>query len=130
KVIDIDDSSGQGNFSLIEHTVPANGEVTLAVTGFGDLVGGLPGGEHTQNGPYTLKLTLKSLSADFNMSGAVTADDLAVWAGAIGPSAAADADFDFDSDGADFLVWQRQFGNGPLASAVPEMETSLLAGVG
>ena len=46
---------------------------------------------------------------------------------AYGVNALADADRDGDSDGADFLTWQRQFGAGaqPLASsqAIPEPAT-------
>jgi hypothetical protein len=49
--------------------------------------------------------------ADFNNSGGpVNGADLAVWQGAYGANANADADGDGDSDGRDFLIWQRQFG--------------------
>ena len=49
-------------------------------------------------------------AADFNNTGGVNAADLAVWKTAFGANANADADDDNDSDGADFLRWQRQFG--------------------
>jgi hypothetical protein len=51
--------------------------------------------------------------ADFNQDSFVNGLDLAAWTGAFGLSDAADADNDNDSDGADFLVWQRS-----MASAV------------
>ncbi len=125
--IDIDDNSGVGNFSLIDGMVPANGRLTLAVTGFGDLVSGLPAGEHTQNGTYQLRVILPGLlSADFNGSGAVDGADLALWKGAFGKTIAADADRDYDSDGADFLAWQRQRGAASSAGAVPEPPSSML----
>ena len=49
-------------------------------------------------------------AADFNNRGGVTASDLALWKTAFGVNAIADSDDDNDSDGADFLRWQRQFG--------------------
>jgi hypothetical protein len=49
-------------------------------------------------------------AADFNGVGGVNAADLALWKTAFGVNATADADGDNDSDGADFLRWQRQFG--------------------
>ncbi|RIK78126.1 MAG: hypothetical protein DCC67_11915 [Planctomycetota bacterium] len=48
-------------------------------------------------------------AADFN-GGGVAADDLATWKAAYGAAASGDADRDGDSDGADFLRWQRQYG--------------------
>lgn len=51
-----------------------------------------------------------SLTADFNNSGTVDADDLAIWKGAYGLTNAADANGDGVTDGGDFLAWQRNFG--------------------
>jgi hypothetical protein len=49
------------------------------------------------------------LPADFNADGAVNAADLAVWRTTFGKlPATADADHDGNTDGADFLAWQRQ----------------------
>lgn len=71
----------------------------------------------------------EDLPGDFNNDGAVDSDDLAVWKTAFGATAGADADGDLDSDGQDFLAWQRNFGrswedfvapNIPTAAAVPE----------
>ena len=50
------------------------------------------------------------LAADFNQDGKVDELDLAQWQGDYGIDAESDADFDGDTDGADFLIWQRQFG--------------------
>ncbi len=50
-----------------------------------------------------------------------------------GVDAGADADFDVDTDGADFLAWQREFtGSGPLAASViiPEPAGIILFGLG
>ena len=63
-------------------------------------------------------------AADFNDDGRVTDPDLGVWKTAFNSTAFGDADGDGDSDGADFLVWQRQLGSGvpatPTAAPVPE----------
>lgn len=70
-------------------------------------------------------------AADFTGDGLVNADDLAAWRDAFGPTNAADADDDGDSDGADFLIWQRTAGMNPGGSpgvaAVPEPSTATLA---
>ncbi len=52
--------------------------------------------------------------ADFNNSGGpVDSADLVKWQGDYGTNAGSDADGDGDSDGRDFLIWQRTFGQGP-----------------
>ena len=61
--------------------------------------------------------------ADFNLDGYVDAADLSWWSGAYGTSNAGDADHDGDTDGSDFLIWQREFTGSPApldAVAVPE----------
>jgi len=69
------------------------------------------------------------LPGDFNNDGEVDGADLTVWKTAFGTTAGADADGDLDSDGQDFLAWQRNLGlswedfvapNIPTAAAVPE----------
>jgi hypothetical protein len=65
--------------------------------------------------------------ADFNDDTFVDAADLAIWKGALGSTAAGDADGDLDSDGEDFLVWQRQLGPQGGVAAVPEPATFGLA---
>jgi hypothetical protein len=62
-------------------------------------------------------------SADFNSSGQVNADDLSLWKTGFGMSTGAvringDADADADVDGADFLLWQRQYTGAASAQAV------------
>ena len=66
--------------------------------------------------------------ADFNDDGDVDSVDLGIWKDSFGPSALGDADGDLDSDGQDFLLWQRQL-TGSGISAVPEPTTLYLAAV-
>jgi hypothetical protein len=75
--------------------------------------------------------------ADFNEDTFVNAADLAMWKGAFGLNANGDADGDNDSDGADFLVWQRNFGatsslpaGAGTFAAVPEPGAALAAIIG
>lgn len=53
------------------------------------------------------------LPADFDGSGVVDQSDKDQWESDYGMNAGSDADGDGDSDGADFLIWQRQFGQAP-----------------
>jgi hypothetical protein len=74
------------------------------------------------------------LPTDFNESGTVDGDDLAIWKMSFGTDPGADADGDGDSDGEDFLAWQRDLNiaGGPavgLASAVPEPSTVVVMGM-
>ncbi len=78
-------------------------------------------------------LVNSTLEADFNNDGLVDTADLALWQTGFGTAGGAgrtdgDADGDLDSDGADFLVWQQQFGltAGPLATSVGVPEPSSL----
>jgi len=80
--------------------------------------------------------------ADFTHDDRVDAADAAAWIGAYGTNAGGDANGDEDSDGGDFLNWQRQLGDempsmesfaalaalssGPAASSVPEPSTLVL----
>ena len=75
-------------------------------------------------------------AADFDEDGDVDAADLAAWTNGYGLGSGAvhfdgDADGDGDVDNGDFMIWQRQAGNGvaPLAtvSSVPEPSTTLVA---
>jgi hypothetical protein len=63
--------------------------------------------------------------ADFNHDGIVDGDDLAIWQASLGVDAAGDANDSEDTEGVDFLIWQRQQGavagiGGFPATAVPE----------
>lgn len=60
---------------------------------------------------------VSALAGDFDGDGNVDAVDLAQWRGDFGINGESDADFDGDSDGADFLVWQRQIGGLPATGA-------------
>jgi thiol-disulfide isomerase/thioredoxin len=80
------------------------------------------------------------LAGDFDSDGVVTSGDLNVWKGAFGVEGTgyANGDHDGDTDGTDFLAWQRTLGNsGPPAvgvSMVPEPSAfvvlCVLAGIG
>lgn len=64
-----------------------------------------------------------SIPGDFNGDQVVNAGDLAEWRTSFAEDAGADADEDGDTDGNDFLIWQRQLGVGSqtaVAAAVPE----------
>ena len=71
------------------------------------------------------------IASDFDVDGAVDADDLAAWRGAFGQlTRTGDASRDFQNDGFDFLAWQRQLGKVATATpvaAVPEPCGALLA---
>lgn len=57
-------------------------------------------------------------SADFDEDGDVDSTDLAIWQGAVDLNQLGDADGDNDSDGHDFLHWQRQVGSAPLSASI------------
>lgn len=74
-----------------------------------------------------------ALAADFTQDDVVDDADLAAWRGAFGVSGFGDADGDGDTDGNDFLAWQRQFGETVtpgtgVAQVVPEPYSAVLAG--
>ena len=81
-----------------------------------------------------LRFARVSIPGDFDGNGFVDSLDLAAWKAGFGTLSGAsiadgDADDDQDVDGADFLIWQRQFtGPPPLSasSAVPEPTTLVL----
>jgi len=117
------DNTGQGeserlqDFRLLEP-----GEYFARVTGADDTIQ-----------LYQLDLSIDPLIflfADLNKDARVDADDLTLLENAWGLSAAGDTDNDGDTDGSDFLTWQRQF-NGSLTSlalpqAVPEPTSAAL----
>jgi hypothetical protein len=69
--------------------------------------------------------------ADFDGNWRVDEADLTKWSADFGASHGGDADDDGDTDGADFLVWQRQHGNSlpgvVAATGVPEPGAVVLA---
>jgi hypothetical protein len=83
-------------------------------------------------------LVLRQAAAgDFNLDGAVDANDLSRWTNGLGMSGASksqgDSDYDRDVDGQDFLNWQRELGVSEAASAsvaTPEPAAGLLVTLG
>jgi len=76
-------------------------------------------------GRGTLSLVAHSctLAGDYDCSGAVTPNDLAIWQneyGGMGAQLTADGDGDDDVDGRDFLIWQRSSGLSATLNVVPE----------
>jgi hypothetical protein len=121
-----DDIAEENVLSLIEGVVPGNGSLTFAATGYHDLEFV---GDHEAEGAYGLQLSLSGLlsPADFNGDTFVDGDDLDAWAAAFGSGSGGDADDDVDSDGADFLIWQREL-SPSMAAAIPEPTSLYLAG--
>jgi hypothetical protein len=125
--LEADDDSGGGpfgNLSLIEGTVPANGMLTFAVTGVGD-VDFL--GDHGEFGDYQLQLEIDAaLQGDFNDDGAVDAADYVVWRKSGGSVE-------------EYNTWRAHFGqtggsgsarNAASSTTVPEPVSLLLCGIG
>lgn len=80
-------------------------------------------GQSTLTTGFVDYVSTPGLAADFNGDDIVDAVDLAEWQGDYQVNNHSDADGDADSDGRDFLIWQRQSGMtaGILAiSIVPE----------
>jgi hypothetical protein len=63
-------------------------------------------------------LSAAPIAGDFDGNRIVNAADLGKWQAGFGMNAGSDADQDGDSDGADFLVWQRQLGSGAATAAL------------
>jgi hypothetical protein len=121
--------------------VPVLGNTFNIITGnsvsgqfdFAD-VSGMPAGlafhiEYLANAVQLQVVNEPLFSADFDDDGDVDPTDLAIWRGAYDLNQLGDADGDNDSDGNDFLAWQRQFGSVPIVAAtaaVPEPGTLLL----
>ena len=121
------------SFRLITATAGITG--TFAAAALPALGGGLSWDLDYSATALTLWVVTDGPSADFDLDGDVDANDLAKLKVGFGKKQGAepfdgDADGDFDVDGADYLVWQRQFGGAPTspaAGAVPEPTIVALA---
>ena len=96
----------------------------------GTLYGSTLGGGFVDSGViFALDLPTTSPAGDFSGNGMVGPEDLGMWRTAFGTTSAGDADNDGDSDGDDFLIWQRNLGQGsavPTSVAVPEPPATFL----
>ncbi len=121
------DTGGLGSSdTLVDLELPAAGEYFISVAGADDTIQ-----------LYELNVALTAdtfLEADFNEDSAVDMTDLSILQAAIGITDFGDADDDGDTDGADFLIWQRQFNQqvgGSVGSSigVPEPTSAVLMGL-
>lgn len=131
-IVDTDENSGGGFLSLIEGTVPANGLLTFAVTGFGD---NNFAGVHSEEGSYELRLGLEgvALAGDYNANQVVDAADYVVWRDTLGQTGTglpADGNNNERIDSGDYDLWRSRFGDGAVSSAtlysVPEPRSYVL----
>ena len=77
--------------------------------------GGIAGANRTwYDGLGYALVTVLVMSGDFDGNLTVDAADLDHWIRNFGVDGDSDGDGDGDSDGADFLMWQRNFGAGPI----------------
>lgn len=112
-LIDTDDDEGFESLSLLTGTVPGNGQLTFAVSGYGDdnFVG-----DHQENAQYSLEVTLLSVSqpGDFDQDDDVDGRDFLRWQRKQSPN---------NGSLADLQAWQANYGyNGSLVAAqsIPE----------
>jgi hypothetical protein len=75
-IIDTDDDSGEGAFSLLEGTVPSSGVLNLAVTGYSDFDAV---GAHPRSGAYTLELSRVSAIPEPTALVLTLAGGLLIW---------------------------------------------------
>jgi fibronectin-binding autotransporter adhesin len=81
-------------------------------------------------GAGTLNVTGRAIPGDFDGNGTVNGGDLTTFNAAFGTTSLGDADGDFDTDGSDFLIWQRNLGltgSVEALAAVPEPTAGALA---
>lgn len=128
--------NAQGSIVQLTNTFQT---LTSLISGLGDVLTITLNTENNADEPFAFDNLIvegttfvEFLAADFNQDGTVDSDDLTEWQIAYGLGDGADADFDGDTDGRDFIIWQRQLGQsspGLIAantSAVPEPTTAVL----
>jgi hypothetical protein len=77
--------------------------------------------------PFQYSLTFNvGLAGDFDDSHLVSGGDLTQWRGDVGLNSDSNSDGDADSDGQDFLVWQRQLSATSPLAAIPEPSSVVL----
>jgi hypothetical protein len=107
-------------------TAPANASALFL--GFNAVTGAVMGAtSHVYIDDVSFAATSGFAPADFNHDTKVDGLDLAVWKGAFGSTTDANADGDADSDGNDFLLWQRSVLAPAAPTAVPEPGSFLSA---
>jgi hypothetical protein len=97
---------------------------TTAQPGKGDVVAAVLGVDN-----ITALTSESSIPGDFFPIEGVTGTDMQRWQGDFGANPGSDADGDNDSDGNDFLVWQRNLGQGTSVAATiatPEPTAGIL----
>jgi hypothetical protein len=117
-------AAGEWIFAQARGVAPAN---TMEVSFFAILVDDQASTAYFDDLQATL--VVPTLPGDFNGDTKVNAADLTIWRSAFATTNAGDTDNDGDSDGQDFLVWQRNVTNTPV-SAVPEPTALAVAATG
>ena len=109
-------------------------DLDILAASFGvDDMGDVSGDGDTDGADFLLwqqQFYVYSLNADFDINGEVQKDDLEIWEYSFGKNRGGDSDSDDDTDGGDFLSWQREF-SPPVSTsgsviAVPEPATSII----
>jgi len=132
------DVNGSGFFAISSdsggYAVPVSGDgaydVMFSGEGFADFVAvaNVAGGKNVKIDYLTMSILF---TADYNGDGDVDADDLATFENGYGINSSGDTDTDGDTDGADFLAWQRQYtGSQTLLANVPEPSSAGLLVMG
>jgi hypothetical protein len=115
------------NGQLIDYATFPNLQITNNVNAFtniGDRATSLYGGHDGQIDGVRISniaYDFGRFPGDFDGNGVVDGDDLAKWQNDYGPNRGSDADYDNDSDGRDFLIWQRNAGQPILAPLTSQL---------
>ena len=128
-LIEYDDDGGAGFLPNISGTVPGDGQLNLAVTGYADV---LFQGDHAQSGDYTLSIVLPP-PGDATVDGYVDGLDYVVWSNnyLLEDTIWGEANFNDDggTDGLDYVIWSNNY-SPPPGGLVPEPATVMLLAAG